>query len=177
MSPLQEVIGLRMTFFIPVAICAIALLSIATIYVNPPEPAESDKGSSDPTKGKLTPYEFWGVVLSGCVWCLYNVAFILPLSFGPEFLVTKSITLTSAGAIVSLASWLIIPALPLGAWAAKRIGRPCVDDGFDVPCDCDFDLDDPRQLLLYRDIFSHRHYFRARGRTNHGFASVSVEQG
>jgi MFS family permease len=74
--------------------------------------------------GKLTPYELWGVVLSGCIWCLYNVALILTLSFGPEFLVTQGLTLTSAGAIVSLSSWLIIPALPLGALIAERIGRP-----------------------------------------------------
>lgn len=123
-SPLEDMIGLRLTFFIPVAMCAIALLLIATIYTNPPKSSATDKGSSQSIERKLTPYEFWGVVLSGCIWCLYNIAFILPLSFGPEFLVTNGITLTSAGAIVSLASWLIIPALPLGAWAAERIGRP-----------------------------------------------------
>ena len=67
-----------------------------------------------------------GVILSGCIWCLYNVAFILPLSFGPEYLISNEIELISAGAIVSLASWLIIPALPLGAWVAERIGRPVV---------------------------------------------------
>ena len=124
MGPLEEVIGLRLTFFVPVAICAIALLLIITMYTNPPGSIEAAKESSEPLEGKLTPYELWGVVLSGCVWCLYNTALILPLSFGPEFLVTKGVTLTSAGAIVSLTSWLIIPALPLGAWIAERIGRP-----------------------------------------------------
>jgi len=123
-GPLEELVGLRLTFFVPVAICAIALLLVSTIYTNPPEPPEIVRGPNESSKGKLTPYELWGVVLSGCVWCLYNIAFILPLSFGPEFLVSKGIKLTSAGAIVSLASWLIIPALPLGAWIAERIGRP-----------------------------------------------------
>jgi MFS family permease len=123
-GPLEEMVGLRLTLFVPVAICAIALLLVSTIYTNPPEATEIVKGPNESSEGKLTPYEFWGVVLSGCVWCLYNIAFILPLSFGPEFLVSKGLTLTSAGAIVSLASWLIIPALPLGAWVAERIGRP-----------------------------------------------------
>jgi MFS family permease len=123
-GPLERMVGLGLTFFVPVAICAIALLLIATIYTNPPESTEITAGSNESVEGKLTPYELWSVVLSGCVWCLYNVAFILPLSFGPEFLVSKGVTLTSAGAIVSLASWLIIPALPLGAWFAERIGRP-----------------------------------------------------
>jgi MFS family permease len=123
-GPLEETIGLRLTFFVPVALCAIALLLIATIYASPAESDEVATVSNEPSAGKLTGYELWGVVLSGCVWCLYNIALILPLSFGPEFLVTRGITLTSAGAIVSLASWLVIPALPLGAWAAERIGRP-----------------------------------------------------
>ena len=123
-GPLEEMVGLRLTFFVPVAICAIALLMIAMIYTNPPESVEIAKGTNQPSEGKLTSYELWGVVLSGCVWCLYNVALMLPLSFGPEYLVSRGITLTSAGAIVSLASWLIIPALPLGAWFAERIGRP-----------------------------------------------------
>jgi MFS family permease len=34
------------------------------------------------------------------------------------------VELSSAGAIVSLTSWLFIPALPLGAWMAERAGRP-----------------------------------------------------
>jgi MFS family permease len=123
-GPLEEMVGLRLTFFVPVVICAIALLMIATIYTNPSESVEIAKGPNQPSKGKLTSYELWGVVLSGCIWCLYNVALILPLSFGPEFLVSRGIALTSAGAIVSLTSWLIIPALPLGAWFAERIGRP-----------------------------------------------------
>jgi MFS family permease len=124
MGPLEAMVGLRLTFFVPVAICAIAILLIAKVYTSPPESTEIEKGSNEPSRKKLTSYEIRGVVLSGCVWCLYNVAFILPLSFGPEYLVTRGITLTSAGAIVSLASWLIIPALPLGAWFAERIGRP-----------------------------------------------------
>ena len=97
---------------------------IATIYTNRPESIEVAEVSYEPLAGKLTRYELWGVILSGCVWCLYNTALILPLSFGPEYLVTQGVTLTSAGAIVSLTSWLIIPALPLGAWFAERIGRP-----------------------------------------------------
>jgi MFS family permease len=124
MGPLEEMIGLRWAFLVPVAICAIALLLVFIIYTNPPGSTETAKGTNVLAKGKLTRHEFWGVVLSGCVWCLYNTALILPLSFGPGYLVTQGVTLTSAGAIVSLTSWLIIPALPLGAWIAERIGRP-----------------------------------------------------
>jgi len=123
-SPLEEMLGLTLTFFIPAAICAIALLLVAIIYSTPSQSIEVVEAPIEPSKAKLTSYELWGVILSGCVWCLYNIAFILPLSFGPEFLVAQGLTLTSASAVVSLASWLIIPALPLGAWLAERIGRP-----------------------------------------------------
>jgi MFS family permease len=117
LSPLESWIGLRLT-------CAIALLLVAAVYTNPPGTSEPGNNSSQPGERKLTAYELWGVVLSGSVWCLYNVALILPLSFGTEYLVAQGITLTAAGASVSLTSWLIIPALPLGAWIAERIGKP-----------------------------------------------------
>jgi len=124
MGPLAGAIGLKLAFFVPMAICAVALVLVATTYTNPPESADAIRVAGQPVKGEMTRYEFRGVVLSGCVWCLYNIALILVLSFGPEFLVTKGMTLILAGATVSMASWLIIPALPVGAWVAERIGRP-----------------------------------------------------
>lgn len=124
MGPLESMIGLRLTFFVPVVFSAIALILISILYSNPPESAEAVALPNESPPGKLSGYELRGVVLSGCIWCLYNIAFILPLSFGPEYLVSQGVSLTSAGAIVSLTSWLFIPALPLGAFIAERIGRP-----------------------------------------------------
>ena len=124
MGPLEGMIGLSLTFFIPVVLCAIALLLVALIYSAPPRSDESKAVPGERLPGRLTAYEFRGVVLGGCVWCFYNVAFILPLSFGPEYLITRGVELTAAGAIVSFTSWLFIPALPLGAWMAERIGHP-----------------------------------------------------
>ena len=37
MGPLEEMIGLRWAFLVPVAICAIALLLVFIIYTNPPQ--------------------------------------------------------------------------------------------------------------------------------------------
>ncbi|MCK5624090.1 MAG: MFS transporter, partial [Alphaproteobacteria bacterium] len=36
----------------------------------------------------------------------------------------RGMALAAAGAVTSLVSWLVIPALPLGGWLAERIGRP-----------------------------------------------------
>jgi len=124
MGPLEGMIGLKLTFFIPVVLCVIALLLIALIYRAPPRPVDGDRASDASLSGRFTAYEFRGVVLAGCVWAFYNIAFILLLSFGPEYLISRGVELGSAGAIVSLTSWFFIPALPLGAWMAERSGRP-----------------------------------------------------
>jgi len=124
MGSLTEQAGLAWAFTIPVVICALALLLVATVYTSPPSARISASNSNKKAVGGLTPHEFRGIVLCGCVWCFYNVAFILPLSFGPEFLTAKGMGLAAAGAVVSLTSWLIIPALPMGGWIAEHIGRP-----------------------------------------------------
>ena len=124
MEPLGQLVGPQWAFMFPVSICAIAFLMVFVVYTSPPGMAKTVQGSYKESRTKLTRYEFRGVVLSGSIWCLYNVAFILPLSFGADYLITKGVALASAGRVVSLASWLIIPALPLGALIAERIGRP-----------------------------------------------------
>jgi MFS family permease len=123
MPLVTESAGLVWAFTLPVVACAVALLLVSVMYSSPNEQEGETLSHTKPVRN-LTPYEFWGVVLSGAIWCLYNVAFILPLIFGPEFLSSRGTGLAAAGAIVSLTSWLIIPALPLGAWFAERIERP-----------------------------------------------------
>ena len=123
-GPLAEHAGVAWAFAIPVVACSLALLLVALVYTNPPGTQTSESNPAATSTGGLTANEWWGVVLSGCVWCFYNVAFILPLSFGPEFLTARGMGLIEAGALVSLTSWLIIPALPLGGWIAEKIGRP-----------------------------------------------------
>lgn len=124
MAPLTEVLGLELAFAIPAAVCALALLLVALVYTSPGSMDAKKKISIETSIGGLSPLELKGALLSGCVWCFYNVALILPLSFGAEFLITKGISLASAGAIVSLTSLLIIPALPMGAWIADNLRKP-----------------------------------------------------
>lgn len=124
MAPLQQALGLQMAFAIPTLVCALALALVATVYSAPPGSARGPQPATGPATSRLSAYELRGIILAGCVWCLYNIAFILTLSFAPVYLLSQGLTLAAAGAIVSLASWLVIPALPLGAWLAERIGRP-----------------------------------------------------
>ena len=125
MGPLAAVMGLAWAFAIPVVMCAMALLLVAMVYASPARVIQNPEVTTrEKSVAGLSRFELWSVVLSGCVWCFYNVAFILPLSFGVEFLTAHGTGLGSAGAIVSLTSWLIIPALPMGGWFAEHIGRP-----------------------------------------------------
>ena len=124
MGPLSESIGPAAAFIVPVAACALALSLVALIYSDPLVSSATSAVDDAPRQSKLSSFELRGALLSGAVWALYNVALILPLSFGAGFLVSRGYELAPAGAVVSLASWLIIPALPLGAVIAERIGRP-----------------------------------------------------
>jgi predicted MFS family arabinose efflux permease len=63
-------------------------------------------------------------VLAGAVWAFYNMALILVLTFGPAWLIAGGDSAAHASALVSLVSWLILPALPLGAFFADRAGHP-----------------------------------------------------
>jgi predicted MFS family arabinose efflux permease len=72
----------------------------------------------------LSPREFGLTVLAGLVWTFYNVGFIVMMAFGPDFIVASGWSAATANAMISTVSWVVIPALPLGAMLAERIGRP-----------------------------------------------------
>lgn len=124
LGPLGKSIGLEAAFALPVAVSAAALVMVSSLYQPPPGIEEAAGSTPGRLLGSLSRQELWGSLLAGAVWCFLNVAFILPLSFGPEFLTARGMTLAAAGAVTSLASWLIIPALPMGGWLAERIDRP-----------------------------------------------------
>ena len=63
-------------------------------------------------------------ILSGLVWGLYNVGFILLLVFGPSFLASRGMPIGEAGATASIATWTILLSLPLGGYLAQRVNSP-----------------------------------------------------
>jgi MFS family permease len=72
----------------------------------------------------LTPRETALAVLSGFVWAFYNMGFIVLLTFGPAWLIGTGASAAHASAVISLASWIILPAIPIGAYVAERLGHP-----------------------------------------------------
>ena len=53
--------------------------------------------------------------LAGGVWMLFNVGYILVVSFGPALLMSYGLTQGDAGFAISLISWTLVVAIPLGA--------------------------------------------------------------
>src|SRR5262245_24151409 len=105
--------------YVTAAFTAAALALVAICYRAPMIGQEDQVGRF---RFDLTRRELGLATLAGLVWTFYNVGFIILLAFGPEFLFTSGYSAADASAIVSTASWVIIPALPIGAWLAQRIG-------------------------------------------------------
>jgi MFS family permease len=117
---LADALSWRAAMHLPAALSAAALALVAACYRARPG------GQANAAAGfrlGLTRREGMLATLAGLVWTFYNVGFILVLAFGPEFLVASGYSPRSASVIVSTVSWIIIPALPVGAWLAERIGR------------------------------------------------------
>jgi MFS family permease len=104
---------------VPAVTSAAALVLVAAAY-RTPALAETKGGT---LRFELTGHEVGLATLAGLVWTFYNVGFIAVLAFAPDFLVASGATATAANVVVSVVGWVIIPALPLGAWLAQRIGR------------------------------------------------------
>jgi MFS family permease len=107
--------------YVPAAVCGAALALVAACYRKPILGEVSEPAGLG---FNLTGQEFTLATLGGLVWTFYNIGFIIVLAFGSEFLIASGHAPAAASAIVSTVSWVIIPALPLGAWLAERIGRP-----------------------------------------------------
>lgn len=98
------------------------LILVAALYRDPPE---FDRAKVPATfRPNLSRRDFGLVILSGWVWTFYTIGFMTLLSFGPEFLTDVGYTSAAASAVVSTVTWLLILALPLGAFTAERFARP-----------------------------------------------------
>lgn len=63
------------------------------------------------------------IILAVLPWMLFNVGFVVFISFAPVLLVGRGVLLVSAGLLVSVASWISIGSIPLGGLLTDRTGR------------------------------------------------------
>jgi len=107
--------------YLTAAMSAVALLSVVAFYRSP---SSRQSEQARRLRLNLTRQELLLSILAGLVWTCYNIGFIIVPAFGPAFLTAAGSNAETASAVVSTASWVIIPAVPFGAWLAERIGRP-----------------------------------------------------
>jgi MFS family permease len=121
LPPLVAVYSWPAAMYAAAALSGLSLLLVAAVYGAPSTQTAAAAGG---LRFDLSRRELGLTLLAGVVWAFYNVAFIVVLAFGPAFLIASGASPAAAGAMVSMVSWTIIPALPLGAWLAERIGWP-----------------------------------------------------
>jgi len=64
------------------------------------------------------------VCIAGLIWMFLNGAYLVMLSFGPAQLVERGMSITGAGFVVSVMSWVFMFALPAGGYLATRYQVP-----------------------------------------------------
>jgi MFS family permease len=120
LPPLAAFAGWQSTMISTALLSAVAFALIALVYRAP----STKKAASARLRIDLTRSELALALLSGGVWALYNMSFILVLTFGPAWLMAYGESAQRANGLVSLVSWTVTGAVPLGAWFAERLHRP-----------------------------------------------------
>jgi MFS family permease len=99
----------------------LALLLVAVFYRTP---QANPAPPSVRLLGGMTSREFMGVSLAGMIWALYNVSYILLVTFSPTLLIARGLSAADAGFATSFATWTLIVSVPLGGALIERSGRP-----------------------------------------------------
>jgi MFS family permease len=119
--PLSLAHGSGAVMNVVAGVALVSLVAIALAYRDPPGAAAVKVAGLGIG---LSAREWLLVGLSGLIWGTYNVAYIVFVTFTPEFLTTRSLSLTEASSITSLISWSLIGTIPLAGHLAERWRRP-----------------------------------------------------
>ncbi len=119
--PLAAVTSWRVVMHAAALLALGSMVAVGLIYRDPPDVAAAPGAG---LRLDLTGREWLAVLIAGSVWTSYNVAYIVLVSFLPEFFTGHGYSLAQAGWIVSLLGWFLIPSVPLAGWLAERFERP-----------------------------------------------------
>src|SRR5215210_125024 len=122
-APLAELQSWRVVMYVSALASAAALALVAIGYRDPPDLLKSGPAH---LSLNLTSREWLMLAIAGAIWAFFNVAYIVLVSFVPEFFTSRGYSLSSASQIVSLIGWFLIPAVPLAGLLVERFGRPNV---------------------------------------------------
>ena len=102
------------------ALAVAALLLTATLYKDAAR-AGADNGA--PLRFTLPARQFAHMSIIGLIWTLYNVFFIIVVSFSPGILIDAGYTPGAARAVTSLFLWVTLISLPFGGRVLEAVGH------------------------------------------------------
>jgi cyanate permease len=128
-------LALGLTFFTPLearfgfegvmaaaALASLAALLLMAIAYRAPAETASAEYSADSVR--LNAREWRLVLIAGFIWGIYNVGYIVLISFLPSLFAEQGYSLAQGGAITSLMGWALIALVPVGGYLADRSGKP-----------------------------------------------------
>jgi len=99
------------------AAAAVVLALVALIYRAAPALPRVE-GRASPSLAEIVLAS-----LAGGVWMLFNVGYILVVSFAPALLTSRGLSAQEAGLVTSVVTWTVIVTIPLGGMLIDRIGH------------------------------------------------------
>lgn len=121
-----ETTSLAHAMMVPALFCAVTAIGVAIGYRSP-LPSESALGPMPPQSvraARPSPREFRLICLAGLIWTTYNAGYIIVISFAPSYLTELGFSATGAGVLMTVITWVVVPAIPLMGAISERIGRP-----------------------------------------------------
>ncbi len=120
-GPLAASVGWSAIMYLGALAALAAFVLVALVYRDPPS-----MPAAVPVRLELNlaRREWLLVLIAGVMWGLYNVAYIVLISFAPELFTVRGWSLAEASSIVSLIGWVLIPSVPLSGFLIERLGRP-----------------------------------------------------
>jgi predicted MFS family arabinose efflux permease len=112
--------GWRAVMYLGAAAAVAAFALVALAYRDPPGIAGASPGGF---RIGLTRREWLLVLIAGSIWGLFNVAYIVLISFAPDLFTARGYSLAEASSIVSIIGWVLIPLIPFTGMLVERIGR------------------------------------------------------
>lgn len=103
------------------ALSLASLVLLAAVYRTPPGASLARASTLLP---RLNSYELSMSLIAGAIWAVYNVGFIVLISFAPEFFVARGYSPAHASSLVSLLGWFLVPMIVVGGVLTARTGRP-----------------------------------------------------
>lgn len=122
LGPLATASSWLLVMHLTAIACLLGLVLVTVFYRAPSDTSAIQETNS--TELKLSRQEILLVTLAGLIWTLFNVGFVIVPSFAPAFLTSTGYSIAAAGSLVSVATWIVIPAIPLGGYIAERLKRP-----------------------------------------------------